>query len=147
MRNLFSQPSFQTITFAFMMNQRSSNEKQTNMCGTRLQVEVPCLQTTRARAAEDQIYRIYTADMRLCPTYKMELRMPKRRIPIIASLSLDCWLSQLKTLRIYTTLAALVLVVSYQYQVALPIVQKIVSLKGTTHNNHNQEHRNIFQYI
>ena len=28
---LFSQPSFQTITFVFMMNQRSSNKKQINM--------------------------------------------------------------------------------------------------------------------
>ena len=47
-----------------MMNQRSSNEKQTNMYGTRLQVEV----VPRPEGAEDQIYRIYTADMRLCPT-------------------------------------------------------------------------------
>ena len=46
-----------------MMNQRSSNEKQTNMYGTRLQVEV----VPRPEGAEDQIYRIYTADMRLCP--------------------------------------------------------------------------------
>ena len=47
-----------------MMNQRSSNEKQTNLYGTRLQVEV----WPQSEGAEDQIYRIYTADMRLCPT-------------------------------------------------------------------------------
>ena len=47
-----------------MMNQRSSNEKQTNLYGTRLQVEVG----PQSEGAEDQIYRIYTADMRLCPT-------------------------------------------------------------------------------
>ena len=46
-----------------MMNQRSSNEKQTNMYGTRLQVEV----VPQPEGAEDQIYGIYTADMRLCP--------------------------------------------------------------------------------
>ena len=47
-----------------MMNQRSSNKKQTNLYGTRLQVEV----WPQSEGAEDQIYRIYTADMRLCPT-------------------------------------------------------------------------------
>ena len=47
-----------------MMNQRSSNEKQTNMYGTRLQVEV----VPQPEGAEDQIYSIYTADLQLCPT-------------------------------------------------------------------------------
>ena len=47
------------------MNQSSSNEKQTNIYyGTRLQVEV----VPQPEGAEDQIYRIYTADMQLCPT-------------------------------------------------------------------------------
>ena len=44
---------------------------------TRLQVEVV---PRPERAEEDQIYRIYAADMRLCPTYKMVSRTPKRRI-------------------------------------------------------------------
>ena len=65
-----------------MMNQRSSNEKQTNMYGTRLQVEV----VSRPEGAEDQIYRIYTADMRLCPTYKMASQTPKRHIGIAKNL-------------------------------------------------------------
>ena len=47
-----------------MMNQRSSNEKQTNLYGTRLQVEVG----PQSEGAEHQIYRIYNTDMRLCPT-------------------------------------------------------------------------------
>ena len=46
------------------MNQRSINEKQTNIYGTSLQVET----VPQPEGAEDQIYRIYTADMRLCPT-------------------------------------------------------------------------------
>ena len=46
-----------------MMNQRSSNEKQINMYGIRLQVKV----VAQPEGAEDRIYRIYTADMRLCP--------------------------------------------------------------------------------
>ena len=46
-----------------MMSQRSSNEKQINMYGIRLQVKV----VAQPEGAEDQIYRIYTADMRLCP--------------------------------------------------------------------------------
>ena len=46
-----------------MMSQRSSNEKQINMYGIRLQVKV----VAQPEGVEDQIYRIYTADMRLCP--------------------------------------------------------------------------------
>ena len=46
-----------------MMSQRSSNEKQINMYGIRLQVKV----VAQPEGAEDRIYRIYTADMRLCP--------------------------------------------------------------------------------
>ena len=59
-----------------MMNQRSSNEKQTNMYGTRLQVEV----VPQPEGAEDQIYRIYTADMQLFPHFTRWSRTPKRHI-------------------------------------------------------------------
>ena len=39
------------------------------MYGTRLQIEV----VPRPEGAKDQIYRIYTVDMRLCPTLQDEI--------------------------------------------------------------------------
>ena len=52
-----------------MMNQMSSNEKQTNMYGTKLRADV----VPQPEGAEDEIYRIYTADMRLCPTLQDDI--------------------------------------------------------------------------
>ena len=52
-----------------MMNQRSSNEKQTNMYRTKLRADV----VPQPEGAEDKIYRIYTADMRLCPTLQDDI--------------------------------------------------------------------------
>ena len=63
-----------------MMNQRSSNEKQTNMYGTRLQIEV----VPQPEGAEDQIYRIYTADMQLCPRLQDDHQLRKDIYSIIA---------------------------------------------------------------
>ena len=57
-----------------MMNQRSSNEKQTNMYGTRLQVEV----VPQPEGADYQTYSIYTADLQLCPTLQDSITNSKK---------------------------------------------------------------------
>ena len=68
---LFTTWFLETITFVFMMSQSSSDKKHINMWYQIARV-VP---QTRS-----QICRIYTADVRLCPTYKIALQTPERRI-------------------------------------------------------------------
>ena len=109
------------------------------MCGTRLQ---ECKQCLRPEVRGPNLQDLHCRRATL--PHLQDGVTNSEKAYIIASLLIDWWSSQLKTLRIYS-LAALSLG-SYQYQLALPIVQKIVSLKGKTHNNHNQEYRNIFQY-
>ena len=57
-----------------MMNQRSSNEKQTNMCGTRMQVEV-VPQTTRGQQRTKFIgFTLQTCDFAQLTRWHHELR-------------------------------------------------------------------------
>ena len=67
---------FYTIAFVFMMSQRSGDEKHKHVvsnCKWCLKPEGP-------------IGRIYTADVQLCPTYKMVSWTPKRHIFWILSI-------------------------------------------------------------
>ena len=61
-------------TFAFMMNQRSSKKKQTNMWYQ--------IASTDSNQRTNSC-KIYTTDMQLCPTYKMASRTLKRHITMI----------------------------------------------------------------
>ena len=54
------------------MNQRSSNKKQTNMWYK--------IASSYCLKPDDQSCKIYSTDMRLCPTYKMVSRTSKRCI-------------------------------------------------------------------
>ena len=61
-----------TITFVFMVNQRSSNEKQTNMYDTRLQVEV--VPQTRGHRTKFIGFTLQTCDFAPLTRWRHKLR-------------------------------------------------------------------------